>query len=129
MAATVFTPADLLKRLPAGLQNLHLTFVTPEGDPTFASDNAKHLTAWWSLQLAKLHNPERDHWCVLNKREFTPTRDVETGLPIKRLSSCLFQGGTATPQSADNTRQAFNTDADTGKPLSAMKAVVFVDFA
>jgi hypothetical protein len=40
MAATVFTPADLLKRLPAGLQNLHLTFVTPEGDATFASDNA-----------------------------------------------------------------------------------------
>jgi hypothetical protein len=45
--------------------------------------------------MAKLQNPDRDHWCVLNKREFTAAKDVATGLPVKRLSSRLFKGNTA----------------------------------
>jgi hypothetical protein len=128
MAMTPFTPAELLKRFSKGLLNLHLTFVTPDGTATFASDNARHLEAFWLVQMAKLRNPARDHWCVLNKREFTPVRNVSTGLPIKRLSSCFFKGNTAIPQSADDTRQAFNVDADTGMSLPPMADVVFVDF-
>jgi hypothetical protein len=65
---------------------------------------------------------------VLNKPEFTPAKDVATGWPIKRLSSCLFKGNMAIPQSAEVTRHAFHTDADTGKPLTPMTDVVFVDF-
>lgn len=71
MAMASFTPAELLKRFPEDLSELHLTFLTPDGVATFASDNAKHLKAWWLMQMAKLRNPDRDHWCVLNKREFT----------------------------------------------------------
>lgn len=129
MAMASFTPAELLKRFPEDLSELHLTFVTPDGVATFASDNAKHLKAWWLMQMAKLRNPDRDHWWVLNKREFTSAKDVGTGLPIERLSSCFFKNNTAMPQSADDTRRAFGTDAETGKPLPAMQAVLFVDFA
>jgi hypothetical protein len=90
--------------------------------------NAEHLNTWWLAQVAKLRNPDRDHWCVLNKREFTPARDVATGLPIKRLSSCLFTNDTAMPQSADQTRHAFNTGVEICKPRPPMPAVLFVDF-
>jgi hypothetical protein len=65
-----FTPDELLAQFPKDLAKLHLTFVTPEGAATFASDNAEHLRPWWLRQMAKLQNPDRDHWCVLNKREF-----------------------------------------------------------
>jgi hypothetical protein len=126
---TPFTPAELLARLPADLAKLHLKFVTPDGMATFASDNADDLKGWWLLQVAKLRNPGRDHWCVLNKREFTSAKDVATGWPVKRLSSCLFEGNAAIPQTAEATRHAFNTDADTGKPMAPMTDIVFVDFA
>jgi len=125
---TPYTPAELLKRFPEDLSKLHLTFVTPDGTATFGSDNAEHLKAWWLEQMTKLRNPARNHWCVLNKREFTAVKDVATGRPIKRLSSCAFKGNTVIPQSADETRYAFNTDADTGKPLPPMTDIVFVDF-
>jgi hypothetical protein len=122
MAMAPFKPNQLMNRLPEDLAKFHLTFVTPEGIATFASHNARHLKMWWALQLAKLLTPERDHWCVLNRREFTPVKDVTTDLPVKRLPSCYFKGNTAIPQSADGTRHAFNSDAETGKRLPPMQS-------
>jgi len=123
-----FPPDELLTRLPPDLVNLHLTFITPDGVATFSSDNAAALEHWWLVQVAKLRRAGEGYWCVLNKREFTSIKDVATGLPVKRVSSCLFEGNTATPQSAETTRYAFNTDADTGKTLPRLTDVVFVDF-
>ena len=65
---------------------------------------------------------------MLNKRELTSVRDVESAFPIKRLSSCLFRDGAVTKLSAAETRHAFNTDADTGAALPARSDIVFVDF-
>jgi hypothetical protein len=117
--------------LPADLDNLHLTFVNEDGiAATFASDNAEHLRDWWLVQCAKLSNPSRRNcWFVLNKREFTALHDPQTGLPIKRLSSCLFrQGAPPRPMSADLTRRASDTDPKTGEPLPQETDIVFVDF-
>ncbi len=123
-----FSPNELLNKFPADLAKLHLTFVTHDGISTFTSDNAKHLKSWWLLQTAKLINSGRDYWVVLNKRESTSIMDIATGLPVKKLSSCLFKGNLAMPLSAEDTRHAFNAEAETGKPLPPMKNVVFVDF-
>jgi hypothetical protein len=121
--------ADVVTSLPSSLENLHLTFVLPDGVSTFASDNAKHLRGWWLMQCAKLGNRERTGFSiVLNKREFTTLKDTQTGLPIKRLSSCLFRDGNVIKLSADETRQAFSTDADTGRALPPQTDIVFVDF-
>jgi hypothetical protein len=121
--------AEVVTSLPSNLENLHLTFVLPDGTATFASDNAETLRDWWLVQCAKLGNRERKgFWIVLNKREFTTLKDTATGLPIKRLSSCLFRDGNATKLSADETRHAFNTDAATGEALPARTDIVFVDF-
>jgi hypothetical protein len=97
--------------------------------PLYASDNADALRGWCLVQCAKLGNRERKgFWIVLNKREFTTLKDTGRGLPIKRLSSCLFRDGNATKLSADEPRHAFNTDADTGETLPARTDIVFVDF-
>jgi len=58
-----------------------------------------------------------------------PAKDVATGLPIKAPSSGYFTGNVAIPQSANDTRYTFNTNAETGKPLPPLHAVAFVDFA
>lgn len=113
--------ARLLNRFAEDLANLYLTFVTPDVVSTFPSDNARHLARWWTLQIAKLRNPDRDHWCAL--------KDVATGLPIKRLSCCYIRRNTIEPLSADETRYAFSIDPDAGKWLPPMSDVVFVDFA
>lgn len=126
---TRFDPADLLKRLPERLANLHLTFNTPEGVSTFASDNAGEFRHWWVLQCAKLSNPDRKHYVALIRHEFTPAKDPITGLPIKRVSSCFFKGGVAVPLSSNDTRRAYETDARTGRPLPPMTDFVYVDFA
>jgi hypothetical protein len=115
---TPFRPSKLLQRFPEDLAKHHLTFVTPEGVSTFATDNARHPKRWWLVETAKLLNPHRDYWCILNKREFTPAKDVATGRPIKRLSSCYIQGNRAIPRPADEARHAFNPDAETGKPIA-----------
>lgn len=121
---------EIITSLPSDLNKLHLTFVTSEGTFTFASDNAEYLHNWWLVQCAKLANPERrdEFWIVLNKREFTAIRDSNTGLPIKRLSSCVFKDGSFKKLKADVTRYSFNTDHETGRPLPLQTDIVFVDF-
>src|SRR6516164_5724626 len=81
--------------LPDGLINMHVTFVNESGVvATFGRDNAKHLRDWWLVQCAKLNNPRRSgFWLMMNVREFTNLRDLKTGRPIKRLSSCVFRNG------------------------------------
>jgi hypothetical protein len=120
-----------IKALPIDLNNLHLTFVNETGIvSTFGRDNAEHLRSWWLVQCAKLNNPLRkDFWLLLNKREFTSLHDPQTNLPIKRLSGCLFRQGMP-PKSltADEIRQAFNTNAETGERLPPQTDIVFVDF-
>jgi len=78
---------------------------------------------------AKPRNPDRGYMSVLNQREFTPATDVATGMPSKRQPSCYFKDKGALPQSADNTRCAFNTTAGTGEPSPSLPAVAFVDLA
>jgi len=78
---------------------------------------------------AKLRNPVRDYFSVLNQREFTPPKDVATGMPIERQPSCYFKDKGALAQSANDTRYAFSTYAGTGAPSPLLQAVTFVDFA
>jgi hypothetical protein len=120
-----------IKTLPTDLNSLHLTFVNETGIvATFGRDNAAHLRSWWVVQCAKLNNPLRKgFWLLLNKREFTGLRDPQTNLPIKRLSGCLFRQGMPPKNlTADEIRQAFNTNAETGEPLPPQTDIVFVDF-
>jgi hypothetical protein len=119
---------EIIDRLPPDLKDLHLTFITPEGISNFSSDNAAELRMWWLVQLAKLANPKRDYWIVLNKREFTENRDEATGFPIKRLSMCSFSRGEMLKLRADDARYCFNTDARTGEPLPEQSDLIFVDF-
>jgi hypothetical protein len=123
-----FTP---VATLPDGLINLHVTFVNESGVvATFGRDNAKHLRDWWLVQCAKLNNPRRSgFWLMMNVREFTNLRDLKTGRPIKRLSSCVFRNGELfEPLSADAVRRAFTTDAATEEALPPQTDIVFVDF-
>ena len=124
-----FTP---VAALVANSTNLHFTFVNDGGVvATFGSDNLEHLRSWWLVQCAKLNNPSRrGFWLMMNVREFTKLRDTKTGLPVKRLSACVFRNGEPfEPLSAADVRQAFGTDAATGKALPPQTDVLFVDFA
>lgn len=124
-----FAPVAAILANPA---NLHVTFVNDGGVvATFGSDNIEHLRGWWLIQCAKLNNPGRpDFWLMMNVREFTKLRDTETGLPFKRLSACVFRHGEKVdPLTAEATRNAFNTDAQSGAPLPPRSDVLFVDFA
>jgi hypothetical protein len=124
-----FAPVAALLSNPT---NLHITFVNDGGVvATFGSDNIEHLRGWWLIQCAKLNNPGRPKfWLMMNVREFTQLRDTQTGLPIKRLSACVFRHGEPVePLTADATRWAFGTDAKTGVPLPPRPDIVFVDFA
>lgn len=124
-----FAPVAAILANPA---NLHVTFVNDGGVvATFGSDNIEHLRGWWLIQCAKLNNPGRpDFWLMMNVREFTKLRDTKTGLPVKRLSACVFRNGEPfEPLSAADVRQAFGTDAATGKALPPQTDVLFVDFA
>ncbi len=120
----------VLDKIPDDLQDLYLTITTPEGTATFASDNAEHFKTWFVLQLAKLNNPDRK-WdtIVLIKRQFTSLKDVETGLPIKKISACRFEkDGICVPFTAEEIRSASNVDAQTGKPLKPEPNVTYQDF-
>ena len=123
-------PAELatfLDRFPKDLKDHHLTFVTPDGLATFASGNASYLPEWWREEAVRIVCiPERR--TILNRRIFTAMKDVESGLPIKRLSSCVLHSGGIEPQNADTTRHAFTTDFETGKPLEAMPATIYEAF-
>ena len=79
--------------------------------------------------LAKLRTPDRDYMSVLNQGEFTPATAVATGMPSKRQPSCYFKDKGALPQSADNTRCAFNPTAGTGELSPSLPAVAFVELA
>lgn len=117
---------DIIDKLPPDLQGLHLTFVTPDGTSTFASDNAANLRMWWLMQLAKLQR--EGYWVVLNKREFTAIKDEATGFPVKRVSMCCFKRGEIWKVPADEARYCFITNAETGEPLPEQTDMVFVDF-
>jgi hypothetical protein len=120
---------DVVTGLPSNLENLHLTFVLPDGTATFASGNADDLRGWWLVPCAKRgHRERKGFWILRNKGEFTTLKDTGTGRLIKRLSSCLFRDGNATKLSADETRHAFNTDSDSAEALPARTDIVFVDF-
>lgn len=119
--------SSFLSRFPVGLKDHHLTFVTPDGTATFASDNAYHLKAWWA-QESQLIRLFANRHTVLNRRIFTPMKDLESGLPIKKLSSCFINAEGAVEMTAEDTRLAFETDAATGQKLDPMKAVVYEDF-
>lgn len=101
--------------------------MTDRGTATFASDNAVHLPEWWAERV-RLQRADADAWLVCNLRVFTPMRDSATGIPIKRLSSCMVAGARIIPQKSGETRIAFHTDAATGATLERMTDVIFEDF-
>lgn len=120
----------VLNKIPNDLQDLYLTILTPEGASTFSSDNAKHFKSWFLVQLAKLYNQDRN-WdaIIMIKRQFTPLKDVETGLPIKKISACRFEKeNVCIPLTAEEIRSASNIDAKTGKPLKPEPDVSYQDF-
>jgi hypothetical protein len=121
---------EVLEGLPDTLENLYLTFVTPDGTVTFARDDAQDFKVWMLVQCAKLYNDERG-WNALFmiKREFTHLKDAANGLPVKKLSSCrLEKNGSVTGMTADETRSCYQVDAKTGRPIKPPPDVVFVDF-
>ena len=79
--------------------------------------------------LAKPRSPDRDYLSVLDRPKFRLAKDVASSLRIKHLSSGYFTGNVALPQSADDARYAFNTNAATGTPSPPLQAVAFVDCA
>lgn len=119
--------ATLLDRFPNDLKDHHLTFVTPDGMATFASDNAHHLPDWWRDEATKLVCiPGRQ--TILNRRIFTAMKDLESGHPIKRLSSCALHSDGIVPMGAEDTRHAFTTDHATGRTLQPMPATIYEAF-
>lgn len=119
--------ATFLDRFPKDLKDHHLTFVTEDGMATFASDNACHLQEWWHDEAIRLVCiPGRQ--TVLNRRIFTAMKDVESGLPIKRLSSCALHSEGVVSMSAVETRHAFTTDHATGRPLRSMSTTIYEAF-
>jgi hypothetical protein len=66
---------------------------------------------------------------IMIKRQFTPLKDVETGLPIKKISACRFEKeNVCIPLTAEEIRSASNIDAKTGKPLKPEPDVSYQDF-
>lgn len=119
--------ASFLDRFPEDLKDHHLTFVTQEGMATFASDNARHLPDWWRDEATKLVCiPGRQ--TILNRRIFTAMKDLESGHPIKRLSSCALHSDGIVPMGAEDTRHAFTTDHTTGPTLQPMPATIYEAF-
>lgn len=110
-------------------ESTHLHFIGPDGSlATFAYDNLDMLDNWWKAQCAKLINREHDgFYIVLHKREFTTLIDESTGQPIKRMSSCVFQGERIWPLPREEAKAAYHTDME-GNPIPRYTDLLFVDF-
>lgn len=120
---------NLLNPYPANLENHHFTFVSAsEGVlATFARDNAEHMMPWWK-EAVKAMRSDPALGLQINRRIFTPMRDIETGLPIKRMAICVVTRNGVQGISVDDARLAFNTDAATGQAMDPMPATTYEDW-